>query len=72
MQGALSGLRSDGRRGNLLRSLYAEQKALHRADGSARFVQGNTSVLVAVYGPAPSKVARRERPDRATVDVTWR
>lgn len=49
-----------------------EQGILNRADGSARFVQGNTSVLAAVYGPAPAKSARMEKPDGATVDVNFK
>lgn len=64
--------RRDGRKANQIRPLAAEQGILNRADGSARFVQGNTSVLAAVYGPAPAKSARMERADGATVDVNFK
>jgi exosome complex component RRP46 len=36
----------------MLRPLSAELSPLHRADGSAKFSCGQTSVLAAVYGPA--------------------
>lgn len=64
--------RRDGRSANQIRPLAVEQGILNRADGSARFVQGNTSVLAAVYGPAPAKSARMEKADRATVDVSFK
>lgn len=64
--------RRDGRNDNQIRPLAAEQGILNRADGSARFLQGNTSVLAAVYGPAPAKVARMEKADSATVDVNFK
>lgn len=64
--------RRDGRNDNQIRPLAAEQGILNRADGSARFLQGNTSVLAAVYGPAPAKVARLEKADAATVDVNFK
>ncbi len=40
-----------------------ELGVLQRADGSARVVQGGTSVLCAVYGPAEVK-ASKEQTDR--------
>jgi ribonuclease PH len=49
--------RSDGRTNNDLRPPVAEQGILNRADGSVRFMMGNTSVLVAVYGPAHPELA---------------
>lgn len=64
--------RRDGRSDNQIRPLAAEQGILNRADGSARFLQGNTSVLAAVYGPAPAKAARMEKADMATVDVNFK
>ncbi|CAM9285289.1 unnamed protein product [Choristocarpus tenellus] len=64
--------RRDGRSMNQVRPLATEQGLLNRADGSARFAQGNTSTLAAVYGPAPAKFAFLEKSDRATVDVTFR
>ena len=46
-------MRPDGRSNkSTLRPLAAELSCLHRADGSAKFSSGQTSVLAAVYGPA--------------------
>ena len=47
-----------------LRPLQCELGVLHRADGSARVVQGETAVLAAVYGPAEVK-ASQELCDRS-------
>ncbi len=44
---------------------------LSRSDGSAMLSQGDTSVLVAVYGPAEVKVAR-ELIDRATLEIIFK
>lgn len=63
--------RGDGRTNNQLRPLACELGLLHRADGSARFSHGGTSVLVAVNGPGGVGV-RDEKPDRATVQVVWK
>ena len=41
-----------------LRPLQCELGVLHRADGSARAVQGETAVLAAVYGPAEVKASQ--------------
>ncbi len=44
--------RSDGRtKSNQLRAMSAECGLLSRADGSVRYAQAKSSVLVAVYGP---------------------
>lgn len=43
---------------------------LHRADGSARWAQGGTSVLASVYGPH-STLARKEDPEKAVVEVSF-
>uniref|UniRef100_A0A8C3KYY1 Exoribonuclease phosphorolytic domain-containing protein n=1 Tax=Chrysolophus pictus TaxID=9089 RepID=A0A8C3KYY1_CHRPC len=48
-----------------------EQGLLSRPDGSATFVQGDTSVLAGLYGPAEVK-GSRESPDGATVEVLLR
>jgi exosome complex component RRP46 len=58
--------------GNQLRAMSAEQGPLQRADGSAIFTQGGSSVLVAVYGPGQAVASKLERPDRAVVGVEWR
>ena len=61
--------RIDGRTSTQLRPLACEQGILNRADGSARFMQGDTSVLAAVYGPGQPKSAKKERLDRAVLEV---
>jgi len=66
-----SKLRKDGRSANQIRQFAAEQGLLNRADGSARFTQGNSSVLVSVYGPMEVK-QRKELIDKASIDVCYR
>uniref|UniRef100_A0A3Q0TG69 Exosome complex component RRP46 n=1 Tax=Amphilophus citrinellus TaxID=61819 RepID=A0A3Q0TG69_AMPCI len=51
-----------------LRAFGCEQSLLSRPDGSASFVQGDTSVMAGVYGPAEVKVSK-EIYDRATLEV---
>uniref|UniRef100_A0A4W5PSJ7 Exosome complex component RRP46 n=1 Tax=Hucho hucho TaxID=62062 RepID=A0A4W5PSJ7_9TELE len=51
-----------------LREFGCEQNLLSRPDGSSSFVQGDTSVLAGVYGPAEVKVSK-EIYDRATLEV---
>ncbi|XP_010901343.2 exosome complex component RRP46 [Esox lucius] len=51
-----------------LREFGSEQNLLSRPDGSSSFVQGDTSVLAGVYGPAEVKVSK-EIYDRATLEV---
>lgn len=48
---SLAGLRLDGRREDETRRVRARIGIFHRADGSAYIEQGNTKVLVVVYGP---------------------
>lgn len=45
------GLRMDGRRPDELRKIRCKLGIFARSDGSAYIEQGNTKVLVAVYGP---------------------
>ncbi|XP_037674723.1 exosome complex component RRP46 [Choloepus didactylus] len=66
--GAESGLRGPG---CSLRHFACEQNLLSRPDGSASFLQGDTSVLAGVYGPAEVKVSR-EIFNKATLDVVLR
>uniref|UniRef100_A0A3B3XSG9 Exosome complex component RRP46 n=2 Tax=Poecilia TaxID=8080 RepID=A0A3B3XSG9_9TELE len=51
-----------------LREFGCEQTLLSRPDGSASFVQGDTSVMAGVYGPAEVKISK-EIYDRATLEV---
>ncbi|NWI89101.1 EXOS5 protein, partial [Pitta sordida] len=54
-----------------LRPFSCEQGLLSRPDGSAAFLQGDTSVLAGVYGPAEAKLSK-EKPDRAVLEVLLR
>ncbi|XP_018411520.1 PREDICTED: exosome complex component RRP46 [Nanorana parkeri] len=54
-----------------LREIGCEQSLLSRPDGSATFMQGDTSVLAGVYGPAEIKFSK-EMHDKATIDVMLR
>eukprot|EP00039_Didymoeca_costata_P027684 m.18927 g.18927 ORF g.18927 m.18927 type:complete len:227 (+) comp6449_c0_seq1:80-760(+) len=62
--------RPDGRAIHDLRESKAEVGVLASSDGSARFYQGETSVLVSVQGPG-SVGPRSELPTRATLEVFW-
>ncbi|XP_050991750.1 exosome complex component RRP46 [Labeo rohita] len=53
---------------SVLREYGSEQSLLSKPDGSSTFVQGDTSILAGVYGPAEVKVSK-EIYDRATVEV---
>eukprot|EP00128_Syssomonas_multiformis_P010069 Colp12_sorted_trinity150504_noHs@18515 len=64
-------IRLDGRLENQLRPFVSEQFLLNRADGSAKFAQDKTCVLVAVYGPVEVK-PNKELIDRAAVEVTFK
>jgi len=65
-------LRKDGRDTKQMRAMSAEQGLLYRADGSARYKQGRTEVLVSVYGPVQPKTQRLESEDGAILDLLWR
>ncbi|OWK59655.1 Exosome complex component RRP46 [Lonchura striata] len=54
-----------------LRRFSCELGLLSRPDGSAAFLQGDTSVLAGLYGPAEAKISK-ELPDRAALDVLLR
>ncbi|XP_063793919.1 exosome complex component RRP46 isoform X4 [Pseudophryne corroboree] len=54
-----------------LREIGCEQSGLSRPDGSAKFLQGDTSVLAGVYGPAEIKVSK-EMHDKSTIEVILR
>lgn len=54
--------------GCALRRFSCELGPLGRPDGSAAFLQGDTSVLAGLYGPAEVKVSK-ELYDKATVEV---
>ncbi|CAO3585945.1 unnamed protein product [Absidia cylindrospora] len=54
-----------------IRPLSTSQNILNRADGSAKFSFGETSVMVSVCGPMDVSV-RDEKLDEATVEVVVR
>ncbi|KAF3335483.1 exosome complex exonuclease RRP46 [Carex littledalei] len=63
--------RIDGRNANQLRPLACSRNLLHRAHGSARWSQGNTIVLAAVYGPKAG-TKKGENPEKASFEVIWK
>ncbi|KAL2914307.1 exosome non-catalytic core subunit rrp46 [Polyrhizophydium stewartii] len=62
--------RPDKRGATQLRTMGCVLGPLSRADGSARFSFGDSSVLCSVYGPAPVRT-RDEKLDQATVSVVF-
>eukprot|EP00823_Brevimastigomonas_motovehiculus_P009290 TRINITY_DN895_c0_g1_i1.p2 TRINITY_DN895_c0_g1~~TRINITY_DN895_c0_g1_i1.p2 ORF type:complete len:387 (+),score=151.08 TRINITY_DN895_c0_g1_i1:45-1163(+) len=64
--------RLDGRKANQLRTIECERSLLNRADGSVRYTQGQTTVLVAVFGPSEVMMKHQEKIDRATVLVSFK
>lgn len=65
------GSRVDGRNPNQLREFSCTGNPLHRAHGSARWAQGGTIVLAAVYGPKPG-TRKGENPEKASIEVVWK
>ncbi|KAK1289028.1 hypothetical protein QJS10_CPB18g01062 [Acorus calamus] len=78
--------RIDGRTPNQLRPLACSRNVLHRAHGSARWSQGdstsyktaivntkerNTIILAAVYGPKAG-TRKGENPEKASIEVVWK
>ncbi|KMZ74523.1 putative polyribonucleotide nucleotidyltransferase [Zostera marina] len=63
--------RVDGRTPNQMRPLSCSRNVLHRAHGSARWSQGETSVLASVYGPK-SGTRKGENPEKASIEVIWK
>ena len=63
----LSGLRVDGRRPHELRKINARMGVLAKPNGSALLEQGNTKVLVSVYGPRRCEHRSKELHNRAVV-----
>ncbi|BDA40664.1 Exosome complex exonuclease RRP46 homolog [Coccomyxa sp. Obi] len=63
--------RNDDRTPLHIRTLTCERGPLSRADGSARWAQGGTSVLASVYGPQ-STAARKEDPEKMVVEVLFK
>ncbi|KAI9472683.1 Exosome non-catalytic core component [Coemansia sp. RSA 989] len=66
------GLRIDGRRANELRRIACRASVLNTADGSSYYEQGNTKVLVAVFGPRePRQRTTLQQHDQAIINVEF-
>jgi exosome complex component RRP46 len=65
-------LRADNRSNTQLRPIEAEYGLLNRADGSVRYLQGSTELLVGIYGPIAATSAREEKYDKAVVAVQFK
>ncbi|KAK9085853.1 hypothetical protein Sjap_026264 [Stephania japonica] len=63
--------RVDGRTPNQLRPLSCSYKLLQRAHGSARWSQGDTTVIAAVYGPKAG-TRKNENPEKSAIEVVWK
>lgn len=63
--------RADGRKPDQMRPLSCSRNVLDRAHGSARWSQGDTIVLAAVYGPKAG-TRKGENPEKASIDVVWK
>ncbi|XP_043692938.1 exosome complex exonuclease RRP46 homolog isoform X1 [Telopea speciosissima] len=63
--------RPDSRTRNQLRPLACSRNILNRAHGSARWSQGDTIVLAAVYGPKTG-TRKNENPEKASIEVIWK
>lgn len=60
--------RADGRRASQLRPIKCDRGILSRADGSVRWTQGGTSILVAVHGPLEAPQSQ-QNPHQAIVEA---
>ncbi|KAJ2848651.1 exosome non-catalytic core subunit rrp46 [Coemansia brasiliensis] len=63
--------RPDRRETSQIRALHCALGQLNRADGSAQFSAGNTSVICGIYGPVDVKLYD-EKLDRAHIEVKFR
>ncbi|KAF9612785.1 hypothetical protein IFM89_003795 [Coptis chinensis] len=63
--------RVDGRTPNQLRPLTCSCNVLNRAHGSARWSQGDTILLAAVYGPKAG-TRKNGNPEKASIEVIWK
>ncbi|KAJ4971559.1 hypothetical protein NE237_004658 [Protea cynaroides] len=63
--------RHDSRTRNQLRPLACSRNILNRAHGSARWSQGDTIVMAAVYGPKAG-IRKNENPEKACIEVIWK
>jgi exosome complex component RRP46 len=59
------------RKNNQMRTIKSEINILNRADGSVRHSQGDSEVIVAIFGPKEVQV-NKEFPDKATIQVIFK
>ena len=64
--------RSDQRTANQVRSISLESSALSTANGSCRYIAGNTHLLATVHGPTTPLQQRDEDAEKATLSVQFR
>lgn len=64
--------RLDGRYMNQLRALSADISCLSNTDGSSKYSQGKSSLIVGIFGPGVSKSVKREKATEATIEVSVR
>ncbi|KAL0272791.1 UNVERIFIED_CONTAM: hypothetical protein PYX00_005633 [Menopon gallinae] len=66
-----SDLRLDGRRADELRQIRCKLGVFSQSDGSAYIEQGNTKVLVAVYGPHQARGRSKPQLDGAVINCQY-
>lgn len=66
-----SGLRPDGRRALELRQIRVKMGVFGQADGSAYIEQGNTKILVTVYGPHQPRGSTGRNPTKGIVNCQY-
>jgi exosome complex component RRP46 len=69
--------RADNRTVNQIRAIGIQNHVIPRSNASIRYTQGNTSLLIAVYGPTHAHTHHRTREDSSKLDegsiqVIWR
>lgn len=64
--------RFDGRQSNQLRPIDSYSHELSRSNGSVKYSQGKTTLLVAIHGPVACSNVRDEKYDRCSVTVSFR
>ena len=63
--------RTDGRKFDELRKMYAKVGVVPNADGSAMFSFGDTIAIAAVYGPKKMHPQHMQDPEKGTLRFTY-
>ncbi len=66
-----NGIRTDGRKADELRPIYAAVGVLKNANGSAMFRLGNTTAVAGVFGPRKVFPKHREEAERAIIRTKY-